>query len=141
MIRIVACIAILVQFLFSVPPVFSKNFSNQILMYCLKGENIKEIRDHFRTSEKICAEFTFLPEEKETGVQFRWYNPKNKRARVDFELVKSPMPPEKRTVAFWFILQSGLMDNIIGSRYSGTWRVEIWVNNRRITAKEFTVGN
>ncbi len=76
----VALVPVLVLFLFSVSPSFSENSSDQIVIYRLKEGKIKEISDHFSTDEKIYAEFTFLPEEKETGVEFRWINPSNKKA-------------------------------------------------------------
>ena len=137
--RFVALVSVLVLFLFSVSPALSENSSGQIVIYRLKEGGIKEIRDNFSTDEKIYAEFTFLPEEKETGVEFRWINPLNKRKQADFELVKSPMPPKKRTVLFWMFLQSRLSHKIFGSSILGRWRLEIWVNNRRITEKVFNV--
>ena len=139
--RFVALVPVLVLFLFSVSPAFSENSSDQIVIYRLKEGGIKEIRDHFSTDEKIYAEFTFLPEEKETGVEFRWINPLNKKVQTDFELVKSPMPPKKRTVLFWMLLQSKLSEKLFGSRFFGRWRLEIWVNSRRITEKAFDVGS
>jgi hypothetical protein len=141
MFKSVVLVPVLVIFLFSIPSALSENSSNQIVVYCLKADNVREIRDHFSTDEKICAEYTFLPRETETGVEFRWYNPMNKKTKGEFELVRSPIPHEKRTVISWVFLQSRLMDKIVGSRYFGKWRVELWVNNRRITEKAFSVGN
>ena len=45
--------------------------------------------DHFSQGGKIYADFTFLPDQNETGVEFRWINPLNKREQTYFELVKS----------------------------------------------------
>jgi hypothetical protein len=138
--RSVTLLPVLVLFLFSVSPAFSEYSSGQIVIYRLKEGGIKEIRDYFSTDEKICAEFTFLPEEKETGVEFRWINPSNNKKQADFELVKSPMPPQKRTLLFWMFLQSRFHHKIFGSSIFGRWRLEIWVNGRRITEKVFDVG-
>ncbi len=139
--RLVALGPMLTLFLFSVSLAFTDNSLNQIVMYRLKDEKIKEFRDHFSPDEKICAEFTFLPKEKETGVQFRWFNPSNKKVKTEFELVRSSMPPERKTVLSWVFLQSRLLDKLVGSRYFGEWRLEVWVNNRRITEKTFNIGN
>ncbi len=51
------------------------------------------------------------------------------------------MPPEKRTVLYWMFLQSRLFHKIVGSRFFGRWRLEIWVNSRRITEKAFDIGS
>jgi hypothetical protein len=139
--RFIALVPVLVLFLFSVSPAYSESSSDQIVMYRLKNGEIKEIRDNFSTDEKIYAEFTFLPEEKEMGVEFRWINPVDKKQQVDFELVKSPMPPKKRSVLFWILLQSKFRDKLFGSRFFGRWRLEIWLNGRRIAAKAFDIGS
>ena len=139
--RFVALVPVLVLFLFSVSPVFPEGSLGQIVMYRLKDGGIKEIRDNFSTDEKIYAEFTFLPEEKEMGVEFRWINPVDKKQQVDFELVKSPMPPKKRSVLFWILLQSKFRDKLFGSRFFGRWRLEILVNSRRIAVKAFDIGS
>jgi hypothetical protein len=137
--KYIALVPVLVLFLFSISPAFSENSSDQIVMYRWKDGGIKEIRDNFTTDEKIYAEFTFLPEEKEMGVEFRWINPVDKKQQVDFELVKSPMPPTKRTVLFWILLQSKFRDKLFGSRFFGRWRLEILVNSRRIAVKTFDI--
>jgi hypothetical protein len=139
--RFVILVPVLILCLFSASPAFSENFSDQIMIYHLNEEGKKEIRDHFLTDEKIYAEFTFLPEETETGVEFRWINPLNKKEKADFELVKSPMPPKKSTVLSWIFLQSKLRDKVIGSRFFGQWRLEIWVNSHRIAEREFSIVN
>jgi hypothetical protein len=131
----------LVFFCFSVSPSFSANSSYSIVMYRLKDGKTKEITENFTPDEKIYAEFTFLPEEREMGVQFRWLNPTGNKQQVDFELVKSTMPPEKRTVLYWIFLQSTLIHKFVGSRFFGPWRLEIWVNSRYLTHKAFKVGN
>ena len=110
-------------------------------MHRLKDGRTKEIRDHFSTGEKIYANFTFLPEEKETGVEFRWINPLNKKEQAYFELVKSSIPPKKKTVLCWLLLQPSLPDKIVGSKFFGRWRLEVWVNSRRVAEKAFDVGN
>jgi len=110
-------------------------------MYRLKDGRTKEISENFTPDEKIYAEFTFLPEEKEMGVQFRWINPTGNKHQVDFEIVRSTMPPEKRTVLYWMFLQSRFLHKIVGSRFFGPWRLEIWVNSRHLTDKMFKVGN
>jgi hypothetical protein len=138
--RFISLAPLLVLFLFAVSPAFSENSSDQAMIYRLKEGGIKEIHDHFSTDEKIYAEFTFLPGGQETGVEFRWINPLNKRKQTDFELVKSPEPPKKRTVVFWMSLQSRWFHKIVGSSLFGRWRLEIWVDGRRITEKAFDVG-
>jgi hypothetical protein len=75
------------------------------------------------------------------GVEFRWINPVDKKQQVDFELVKSPMSPTKRTVRFWILLQSKFRDKLFGSRFFGRWRLEIWLNSRRIAVKAFDIGS
>ena len=132
---------LLVFFLFVVSPAFSEGTSDQIVVYRLKEGKIKEIRDDFSPDEKIYADFTFLPEERQTGVEFRWINPLNKKEQVYYELVRSPMPPKKQTVLCWLLLQSSLPDKIIGSKFFGRWRLEVWVNNRRVTERVFSVRN
>jgi hypothetical protein len=139
--RLVALVLALALLLFTASLAFSENSSNQIVMYRLKDGEIKEIRDNFSTDEKIYAEFTFLPEEQEMGVEFRWINPVDKKVQADFELVKSPIPPKKRTVLFWILLQSKFRDKLFGSRFFGRWRLEIWVNSRRIIEKVFDIGS
>ncbi len=136
----VALVPVLALFLFSLSPAFSENSSDQIVIYRLKEGKVKEIRDHFSTDEKIYAEFTFLPEEKETGVEFRWINPLNKKVQTDFEIVKSPMQTKKITVIYWMLHPSRLHHKIIGSKSFGRWRVEIWVNSSRKTEKAFYIG-
>ena len=132
---------LLVFFLFVVSPAFSEGASDQIVLYRLKEGKIKEIRDDFSPDEKIYADFTFLPEERQTSVEFRWISPLNKKEQVYYELVRSPMPPKKQTVLCWLLLQSSLPDKIIGSKFFGRWRLEIWVNNRRVTERAFSVRN
>jgi hypothetical protein len=139
--RFVVPALMLVLCLFSVSPVFSEGSSDQIVMFRLKDGGIKEIHDHFSPGEKIYADFTFLPEEKETGVEFRWINPLNKKEQAYFELVQSSMPLKKKTVLCWLLLQPSLPDKIIGSKFFGRWRLEVWVNSRRVTERAFSVGN
>ena len=139
--RFITLVPVLAFFFFSVSPAFSENSSSQIMIYCLKEGNIKEIRDHFSTDEKIYAKFTFLPEEREMGVEFLWINPLNTKELTYFQLVNSPIPNEKITVLGWMLLQSRLYEKIIGPRFFGRWRLEIWVNSRRITEQAFYVGN
>jgi hypothetical protein len=137
----VALVLVVVVFLFSVSPIFSENSSEQIVIYRLKEGKTREIRNHFSPSEKIYADFTFLPEEKEMGVEFRWINPVNKKEQAYFELVQSSMPPKKKTVLCWLLLQPSLPEKIIGSRFFGRWRLEIWVNRRLVAEKIFDVGS
>jgi hypothetical protein len=139
--RFIVLAPVLVLFFLSASPALSENSSDQIVMYRLKDGGIREISDHFPLSEKIYADFSFLPEEKETGVEFRWINPQNKKEQAYFELVKSPPPLKKQTVLCWLLLQPSLADKIIGSRFFGRWRLEIRVNSRRIAEKVFDVGN
>lgn len=127
--------------LFPVFPAFPENGSDELVMYRLKDEKIKEFRDYFSPDEKICAEYTFLPEQTETGVEFRWFNPYNNRVKAEFELVKSTLPPKKKTVLSWIFLQTKMIDKLVGSRNFGLWRLEVWVNNRRVAEKKFTIGN
>ena len=94
--RLAALVPALVFFLFSVSLVFSENSSDQVILYRLKDGKTKEIHDHFSTDERIYAEFTFLPKEKETGVEFRWINPVNKKVQVDFEIVNTLHRPKKK---------------------------------------------
>jgi hypothetical protein len=139
--KLIALALVVVLLFLSASPALSENSSDQIVMYRLKDGKIKEIRDDFSLEEKIYADFTFLPEEKETSVEFRWINPQNKKEQVYFELVKSPLPLKKQTVLCWLLLQRVLADKIIGSRFFGRWRLEIRVNNRRVAEKVFDVGN
>ena len=138
--RLFALVPALAILLFFVSPVFSGNSSDQVIIYRLKDGNTKEIPNHFSTDERIYADFTFLPEEKETGVEFRWINPVNKKVQVNFEIVKTPMPPKKKTVTYWMLHPSRLHHLIIGSKSFGRWRLEIWVNSRRVTEKAFDLG-
>jgi hypothetical protein len=138
--RFVALWPALIFLFFCVSPVFSENSSDQVMIYRLKDGKTKEINDHFSTDERIYAEFTFLPEEKETGVEFRWINPVNKKVQVDFEIVKTPLPPKKQTVTYWMLHPSRLHHMIIGSKSLGRWRLEIWVNSRRVIEKTFDIG-
>jgi hypothetical protein len=127
--------------LFPVSPVLPEGSSGQIVMYHLKDGGIKEISDHFSPSEKIYAEFTFLPGGKETAVEFRWINPQNKKEQAYFELVKSPMPPKEKTILCWLLLQPSPLAKIIGTRFFGRWRLEIWVDSHRVAEKVFDIGN
>jgi hypothetical protein len=139
--RFVVLAPLLVFILFIISPAFSEISYDQIVMYRVTEENIKEIRDDFSQNEKIFADFTFLPEEKETGVEFRWISPLNKKEQSYFELVRSPMPPRKQTVPCWLLLQPSLPDKVIGSRFFGQWYLEVWVNNRRVATRAFKVAN
>jgi hypothetical protein len=138
--RFIVLAAVLVLFYFPVSPVFSESSSDQIVMYRLDG-GIKEIRDDFSIGGKIYADFIFLPNEKETSIEFRWINPLNKKEQTYFELVKSAMPPQKKIIICWLLLQPSFPDKIIGSKFFGRWRLEIWVNSRRVAEKVFSVGN
>jgi hypothetical protein len=138
--RLIAFFTLLVLFLFSLPPAYSDAASGQIVVYRMKEGGMKESRDQFSTDERIHAEFTFLPEAQETGVEFRWFNPLNLKKQTDFELVKSPMLPRKVTVKFWMFLPARVFHRIVGSRNFGRWRLEIWVNGRRVAEKFFDVG-
>jgi len=122
-------------------PVFSGETSDQIVLYRMKGGNNKEIRDAFSPGEKIHADFTFLPEGRQTSVEFRWVNPLNKKEQVYSELVRSPMPPKKQTILCWLFLPTSLSDRVVGSKYFGRWTLEVWVNNRRAATRAFSVGN
>lgn len=139
--RLIVLTPVLALFLFVVSPAFSEGASDQMVLYRLKEGKIKEIRDDFSPDEKIYADFTFLPEERKTSVEFRWISPLNKKEQVYHELVRSPMPPKKQTVLCWLLLQSSLPDKIIGSKFFGRWRLEVWVNNRRVTERAFSVRN
>jgi hypothetical protein len=128
-------------FLVLVFPAFPEETSDQIVLYLLKDGREKELRDDFSPGWKIYADFTFLPEREQTSVQFRWINPLNKKEQVYSELVRSPIPPEKRTIVCWLYLPSSLPEKIIGSKYFGRWLLEVLVNNRRAATKSFDVGN
>ena len=132
---------ILVFFLVLVFPAFPGEASNEIVLYRLKNEGKKEIRDDFSLGEKIYADFTFLPEEGLASVEFRWIHPLNNKEQFYSERVRSPMPPKKQTILCWLYLPSSLPDKIIGSKYFGRWRLEVWVNNHRAATKAFDVGN
>jgi len=110
-------------------------------MYRLKDGGMKEIRDDFTQKDKIYADFTFSPGEEEMGVEFRWINPLNKKEQSYFELVKSSQPLKKKTMICWLQMHPTLPEKIIGSRFLGRWRLEVWVNNRRVAEKAFVVGN
>jgi hypothetical protein len=138
--RLIAFFPLLVLFLFSLSPAYSDASSGQIVVYRLTEGGIKESRDQFSTDERIYAEFTFLPEAPETGVAFRWFNPLNVKKQTDFEMVKSPIPPRKATVQFWMFLPARVFHRIVGSSNFGRWRLEIWVNGRRVAEKFFDVG-
>ena len=75
------------------------------------------------------------------NIEFRWINPQNKKEQTYFELIESPIPPKEITLLCWLLLQPSLSDKIIGSRFVGRWRLEIWVNSRRVAEKAFDVGN
>jgi hypothetical protein len=130
----------LALFLFPASPALSENSSDPIVMYRLSDGGIREVSDHFSPGGKIYADFTFLPDEKEMGVEFRWINPQNNKEQAYFELVKTPIPPKKKTLLCWLLLQPSLPEKIIGSRFFGRWRLEIWVNSRRVAEKAFDVG-
>jgi hypothetical protein len=132
---------ILVLFLALVFPAFSEDASNQIVLYRLKDEGKKEICDNFSPGEKIYADFVFLPEDRQTSVEFKWINPLNNKEQFYSELVRSSMPPMKQTVLCWLYLPSSLPEKVIGSRYFGRWLLEVWVNNHRAATKVFDVGN
>ena len=134
-------IPMLLLFIISASSAASENASDPIVMYRLTDKGIKEITNHFSQGGKIYADYTLLPDQNETGVEFRWFNPLNKREQTYFELVKSSGPPKKRTVLCWLHLQPSLPEKMIGSRFFGRWRLEIWVNNRRTAEKLFDVRN
>jgi hypothetical protein len=139
--RILFLAPMLVFFFVLTSPVFSEEASDQIVLYSLGDGGKKEIRYVFSPGEKINADFTFLPEGRQTSVEFRWINPLNKKEQVYSELVRSPLPPPKLTVLCWLYLPSSLPDRVIGSKYFGRWTLEIWVNNRRAATRAFSVGN
>lgn len=139
--RFITLVPVLALFFFSVSPAFSENSSSQLIIYRVKEGKVREITDHFSKDEKIYAKFTFLPEERETGVEFRWINPLNTRKQTYFEFVESPIPHKKITLLCWMLLQSRLYEKIVGPRFFGRWRLEIWVNSRHIAEKAFYVGN
>lgn len=122
-------------------PAFPEDAFNQIVLYRLKDVGKKEIRDNFSPGEKIYADFTFLPEGRQTSVEFRWINPLNNKEQFYSELVRSQMPPMKQTVLCWLYLSSSLHEKVIGSRYFGRWLLEVWVNNHRAATRVFDVGN
>jgi hypothetical protein len=122
-------------------PAFPDESANQIVLYRLKDCEKKEICDVFSPGEKINADFTFLPEGRETSVEFRWINPLNKKEQAYFELVRSLMPPKKQTILCWLHLPSSLPDRVVGSKYFGRWLLEVWVNSRRAATRAFSVGN
>jgi hypothetical protein len=127
--------------LFPALSAFPMNASDQLVMYRLKDEKIKEFRDYFSPDEKVCAEYTFLPEQAETVVEFRWFNPYNKRVKREIEIVKLTQPPKKKTVLSWIYLQSHMLDKLVGYRNFGVWRLEVWISNRRVSQMKFNVGN
>jgi len=135
------CALLFIFFFFPISHAFSESSSCQIVMYRLKAEGIKEIRNDFTPGDKIYADFTFLPEVEQTGVGFRWINPLNKKEQAYFEIVRSTMPPEKQTVLCWLQIHPSLSEKIIGSRFFGLWLLEVWVDGRRVATKAFSVGN
>ena len=139
--KFIALASLLILFLFPASPALSENSSDPIVMYRLYDGGIREISDHFSLGGKIYADFTFDPDGRETGIEFRWINPQNKKEQSYFKLVKSPTPLKETTVLCWLLLQPSLPDKIIGSRFFGRWRLEIWVNSRRVAEKAFDVGN
>ena len=139
--KIITLLSVLVLFLFSASPALSKYSIDSIVMYRLKDGGMKEIRDDFTQKDKIYADFTFSPGEEEMGVEFRWINPLNKKEQSYFELVKSSQPLKKKTMICWLQMHPTLPEKIIGSRFLGRWRLEVWVNNRRVAEKAFVVGN
>lgn len=139
--RFLSLAPMLVFFFVLVFPAFSEDASNQIVLYRLKDGGKKEIRDDFSPGEKINADFTFIPEGRQTSVEFRWINPLNKKEQVYSELVRSPMPPIKQNVLCWLYLPSSLPERVIGSKYFGRWLLEVWVNNRRAATRTFSVVN
>jgi hypothetical protein len=141
LIQFITLVPVLVLFLFSLSIASSENSSSQLIIYRLKEGNVKDIRHHFSTDEKIYAKFTLLPEKRETGIEFRWINPLMTKNQTYFYLVNSQEPHEKISVLCWLYLPSSLSEKFIGSKYHGRWILEVWVNNHRAATKVFDVGN
>jgi hypothetical protein len=139
--RILFLVPLLVFFFVLASPAFPEEASDQIVLYRLKDGGEREVRDTFPPGERINADFTFLPEGRQTSVEFRWINPLNKKEQAYSELVRSPMPPQKQTILCWLYLPSSLADRIMGSKYFGRWLLEVWVNNHRVATRAFSVGN
>ena len=135
----IALVPMLVLFLFSVSAAHSENSSDSIVLYRLQEGEIKDIHNDFSIgSENLRSILHSIPRKKETGVEFRWINPSSKKEQAFFEQVKSPLPTEEknRDPAGYSCTQR-LSDKIIGSRFFGRWRLEIWVNNRRVAGRDF----
>jgi hypothetical protein len=120
---------------------FSENSLYQIVMYKLKEGGVRDIRDDFRQSDKIFADFTFSPQAKESIIEFRWINPLNNKEQSYVEVVNLPATSTKHTLLCWIQMNPSLPEKIIGSRFFGRWRLEMWVNGSRVAEKGFNVGN
>lgn len=113
--------------------------TNAYKILLCKNEKINKPEDHFSSSDKIYIYFTFCPTEKETEIEFRWINPFNKKEQNYFHWLNRPKMGEEYTAFSWLILETSFFDKIIGSRFSGQWRVEIWLNNKKVAERAFII--
>lgn len=130
-----------VFFFLTLSPVSSASPTYGVVMYLLNYEKSREFRESFSPGEKIFVEFSFLPRARQTYVEFRWINPMNKKEQAHFEWVESPEPFKSQKVVCWLFLGESIFEKIAGSKFFGQWRLEVWVDNRHVATKAFSVGN
>ena len=139
--RYVALTLVGAFFFLTLSPVFSASPIYGVVLYRLNYEKSREFRESFSPGEKIYADFSFLPQERQTMIEFRWINPLDKREQLYTERVVSPMPFKVQTVMCWLFLGDSIFGKVAGSKFFGQWRLEVWVNDRHVVTKAFSVGN
>lgn len=97
----------------------------------------------FRPGNRITAVYTLQMSGKEDRIEFRWMRSLDGRNLILHESylhrIHQNKPGEPYIAYAWLILDPSLFDKMLGSKYAGDWYVQIYVNDRKVQEKHFTV--
>jgi hypothetical protein len=111
----------------------------------ISQEQIKTLREEqvysFMPGNRIVAIFIFYPR-KDGVLEFRWIAPFKERQPLPYlHQVRKHIPGEEYAAYAWIVLDASFLDRMMGSKFEGIWRVEVYLDNKIITNKSFEISS
>ncbi len=111
----------------------------------IRRDQIQTLResqsDRFKPGNRITAVLIFHPRE-DGRLEFRWIAPfRGRQPQPYVHRVKQPVPGGEYTAYAWLVLDSSFLDGIMGSRFEGRWRIDVYFENKKIGSHPFLILN
>ena len=109
---------------------------NNILLS--NSESVGRMATHFRHWEKVFCHFIVDPHIAAKILKFKWINPLGQEEQSYLHLIDKRR--ESEYVAHsWITIDAPLFSKAFGSKYFGKWRVEVFLDDKRVAEEWFIV--